>query len=77
MLGSSLPRVLVVANKRGRRKAMNEQMMKQAEALLKDTENYPFAGDVIDQLSIGRTAIYKYFPSDRIKEIRNEHTDSD
>lgn len=68
---------LAAANKRGRRggrsKAMNEQMLKQAEALLKDTENYPFVGDVIDQLSIGRTAFYKYFPPDRIKELRNEH----
>ncbi len=68
---------LAAANKRGRRggrpKVMNEQMMKQAEALLKDTENYPFVGDVIDQLSIGRTAFYRYFPPDRIKELRNEH----
>jgi hypothetical protein len=32
---------------------MNEQTIKQAEALLKDTENYPFIGDVIDQLGIG------------------------
>lgn len=69
---------LAAANKRGRRggrpKAMNEQIKKQAEALLKDTENYPFVGDVIDQLSIGRTAFYKYFPPDRIKELRNEHS---
>ena len=69
---------LAAAYQRGRRggrpKAMNEQMIKQAEALLKDTENYPFVGDVIDQLSIGRTAFYKYFPSDRIKELRNEHS---
>ncbi len=70
---------LVAANKRGRRggrpKAMNEQMIKQAEALLKDTENYPFVGDVIDQLSIGRTAFYKYFPPDQIKELRKEHSE--
>lgn len=68
---------LAAANKRGRRggrpKSMNEQIKKQAEALLKDTENYPFVGDVIDQLSIGRTAFYKYFPPDRIKELRGEH----
>ena len=60
---------LKAAYKRGRRggrpKALNEQAMKQAEALLKDTENYPFIGDVIDQLKIGRTAFYKYFPPDR------------
>ena len=69
---------LAAANRRGRRggrpKAMNEQAIKQAEALLKDTENYPFIGDVIDQLGIGRTAFYRYFPTDRIKELRNEHS---
>ena len=68
---------LAAANKRGRRggrpKVVNDSMIKQAEALLKDTENYPFVGDVIDQLSIGRTAFYKYFPPDRIKELRNEY----
>ena len=68
---------LAAANKRGRRggrpKGMNEQSLRNAEAMLKDTENYPFIGDVIDQLNIGRTAFYKYFPPDRIKELRNEH----
>ena len=47
---------LAAANKRGRRggrpRAMNEQTIKHAEAMLKDTENYPFIGDVIDQLKI-------------------------
>ena len=56
---------LAAANKRGRRggrpRAMNEQTIKHAEAMLKDTENYPFIGDVIDQLKIGRTAFYRYF----------------
>ena len=46
-------------------RAMNEQTIKHAEAMLKDTENYPFIGDVIDQLKIGRTAFYRYFPTDR------------
>lgn len=72
---------LAAANKRGRRggrpKAMDAQAIKQAEALLKDTENYPFIGDVIDQLGIGRTAFYRYFPTDRIKELRNEHQMTD
>ncbi len=54
-------------------RAMNEQTIKHAEAMLKDTENYPFIGDVIDQLKIGRTAFYRYFPTDRIKQLRNEH----
>lgn len=72
---------LAAAKKRGRRggrpRVMNEQTMKQAEALLKDTENYPFIGDVIDQLKIGRTAFYRYFPADRLKELRNEHLAED
>jgi DNA invertase Pin-like site-specific DNA recombinase len=68
---------LKAANKRGRRggrpKSMNTQTIKHAEAMLKDTENYPFIGDVIDQLHIGRTAFYRYFPTDRIKQLRGEH----
>ena len=44
---------LAAANKRGRRggrpRAMNEQTIKHAEAMLKDTENYPFIGDVIEK----------------------------
>ena len=69
---------LVTANKQGRKggrpKGMNEQSIKQAEALLKDKENYPFVSDVIDQLNIGRTAFYNYFPPGRIKELRGEHS---
>jgi DNA invertase Pin-like site-specific DNA recombinase len=69
---------LVAANQRGRRggrpKGMNEQSIRNAEAMLKDTENYPFVGDVIAQLSIGRTAFYRYFPTDRIRELRKEHS---
>lgn len=68
---------LTAARKRGRRggrpNALNEKSLKHAEAMLKDTENYPFIGDVIDQLNIGRTAFYRYFPPDRIKELRGEH----
>ena len=72
---------LAAAKKRGRRggrpRVMNEQTMKQAEALLKDTENYPFIGDVIDQLKIGWTAFYRYFPADRLKRLRNKHLAED
>ena len=72
---------LAAAKKRGRRggrpRVMNEQTMKQAEALLKDTENYPFIGDVIDQLKIGRTAFYRCFPADRLKGLRNKHLAED
>ncbi len=69
---------LAAANKRGRRggrpKGMDEEGLRKAEAMLKDVENYPFVGDVIDQLKIGRTAFYRYFPPDRIKELRREHS---
>jgi hypothetical protein len=38
--------------------------------MLKDAENYPFIGDIIDQLNMGRTAFYRYFPPDRIRDLR-------
>ena len=67
---------LKAASKRGGRpKAMDERALKRAEAMLKDAENCPFVGDVIDQLEIGRTAFYWYFPPDRIKQLRSEHAD--
>jgi hypothetical protein len=31
-----------------------------------------FVGDVIDHLRIGRTAFYRYFTPDRIRELRNQ-----
>lgn len=72
---------LVAANKRGRRggrpRAMDDRKIKNAEAMLKDTENYPFVGDVIDQFDIGRTAFYRYFPADRIRELRGMHIEND
>ena len=55
---------------------MAPQTLNHVEAILKGTENYQFIGDVIDQLHIGRTAFYRYFPPERIKEFRNERTDS-
>jgi DNA invertase Pin-like site-specific DNA recombinase len=66
---------LVAARKRGRRggrpPVLNKEKIRFAEAMLKDTMNYPFVGDVIDHLRIGRTAFYRYFPPDRIRELRN------
>ena len=55
---------------------MDDRIRKHAEAMLKDTENYPFIGDVIDQLEIGHTAFYRHFPPDRIKQLRSEHADT-
>jgi len=41
--------------------------------MLKDIENYPFIGDIIDELSIGRTAFYRYFPPEKIRSLRPDH----
>ncbi|MDA8308214.1 MAG: recombinase family protein [Deltaproteobacteria bacterium] len=70
---------LAAANKRGRRggrpKGMNEDDIRKAEAMLKDMENYPFVSDVIKQIKIRRTAFYRYFPPDRIRELRGTHSE--
>jgi hypothetical protein len=48
------------ARKRGRRggrpPVLDKEGIRVAEAMLKDTMNYPFVSDVIDHLRIGRTA---------------------
>ncbi len=54
---------------------MDEKTLKHAEALLKDTVNYPFVSDVIAQLEIGCTAFYRYFLPDRIKQLRKERAE--
>ena len=38
--------------------------------MLRDTRGYPFVSDVIRSLSIGRTAFYRHFPKERIRELR-------
>jgi ACT domain-containing protein len=50
---------------------LDKEGIRVAEAMLKDTMNQPFVGDAIDHLGIGRTAFYRYFPADRIRELRN------
>ncbi|HXA24606.1 MAG TPA: recombinase family protein [Acetobacteraceae bacterium] len=66
---------LAAARKRGRLggrpRVLDKEKIRFAEAMLKDTVNYPFVRDVIDHLRIGRTAFYRYFPPDRIRELRN------
>ena len=54
----------------GRPSAMTKDKNRTAEAMLKDTENYPFISDIIKQLGIGRTTFYRHFPKDRIKQLR-------
>ena len=69
---------LAAAHNRGRRggrpPVMDENKIRNVEAMLKDTENYPFIGDVIDGISVGRTAFYRYFPPERIRQLRPDHT---
>ena len=64
-----------IGRRGGRPNGIDEEGLRKAEAMLKDTENYPFVGDVIDQLKIGRTAFYRYFPPDRIRELRRAHSE--
>ncbi len=67
---------LAAARKRGRRggrpPALDQHGIRVAEAMLRDAVNYPFVGDVIEHLGIGRTAFYRYFPPDRIRELRKQ-----
>ena len=49
---------------------MDEEKVRLAETTLWDPNNYPFFNDVIKQLEIGRTAFYRYFPPERIRELR-------
>jgi DNA invertase Pin-like site-specific DNA recombinase len=74
-------RELIIENTRAARKqgrrggrppVLDKEGIRVAEAMLKDTMNHPFIGDVIDRLGIGRTAFYRYFPPDRIRELRNQ-----
>ena len=59
--------------KGGRPRAMDDEKVRLAEAMLRDTKNYPFINDVIKQLEIGRTAFYRYFPPESIRELRPPH----
>ncbi len=49
---------------------MADEKVRPAEAMLRDTENYPFVNDVIEQLKFGRTAFYRHFPTEKIRELR-------
>ncbi|WP_028582107.1 recombinase family protein [Desulfogranum japonicum] len=54
----------------GRPKAMTDEKIRMAETMLKDAENYPSITDIIKALGIGRTTFYRYFPPERICNLR-------
>ncbi len=54
----------------GRPTLMTDDKMRTAQAMLKDTENYPFISDIIKTLGIGRTTFYRHFTPARIEELR-------
>ncbi|MCY3996749.1 MAG: hypothetical protein OXF07_11445 [Rhodobacter sp.] len=54
---------------------MDERTLRHAGAMPGDTENHPFVGDAIDRPGIGRTAFYRYFPPERIRQLRKERAD--
>ena len=54
----------------GRPKLMTGDKMRTAQAMLKDTENYPFISDIIKTLGIGRTTFYRHFPPEQIQQFR-------
>ncbi len=56
----------------GRPTLMTDDKMRVAQAMLKDTENYPFISDIIKTLDIGRTTFYRHFPPERIEQLRAE-----
>ncbi len=59
--------------KGGRPRSMDDEKVRLAQAMLRDTKNYPFINDVFKQLEVGRTAFYRNFPPERIRELRPPH----
>ena len=72
---------LLAARKHGRKggrpRALDDDKVRLAESLLRDKQNYPFINDVIKELQIGRTAFYRYFPPEKIREFRPTHSETD
>ncbi len=55
----------------GRPTLLTEDKIRTAQALLKDTDNYPFISDIIKALGIGRTTFYRHFPPEQIQLLRS------
>jgi len=41
---------------------MTDDKIRNAESMIKDTNNYPFMTDIIRQLEKGKTTFYRHFP---------------
>ena len=54
----------------GRPTLMTVDKIRTAQAMLKDTENYPFISDIIKALNIDRTTYYRPFPPEKIEQLR-------
>ena len=54
----------------GRPTLMTVDKIRTVQAMLKDTENYPFISDIIKTLGIGRTTFYRHFPPEKIEQLR-------
>ncbi len=62
-----LPETLPAA---GASSKLTPELRRRAEAMLRDTRGYPFVSDVIRGFPVGRTAFYRHFPKERIRELR-------
>jgi DNA invertase Pin-like site-specific DNA recombinase len=54
----------------GRPTLVTHTKMKTIQAMIKDTQNYPFISDIIKTLHIGRTTFYRHFPPELIQKLR-------
>ncbi len=54
----------------GRTVRLTPELVRQAEAMLRDRGNHPFIRDVIRALPDGRSAFHARFPKERIRNLR-------
>lgn len=54
----------------GRPTVITDDKIRVAQAMLKDSENYPFISDIIKAIGVGRTTFYRHFPPEKIEQMR-------